>query len=188
MFRTIARPPALLGMIALAGCATVIHGTRQDVGISSTPSGASVSIDNVQSGTTPVFAKLRRKENHVVRISLPGYQPTDLTLTSSVSGWVWGNIAIGGLIGLAVDAISGGMYKLSPEQLSAALGATTARVKKGSDCIYVVVVLKPGADWVKVAQLETRWDMMINLRQEQELRPISDCRRLQSAIPSKACW
>lgn len=157
MFRTTARPFALFGWIVLltTGCATVIHGTRQNVGISSTPSGASVSIDGVQSGTTPLFAKLRRKENHVVRIALPGYQPTDLTLTSSVSGWVWGNIAIGGLIGLAVDAISGGMYKLSPEQLSAALGATTAAsVKEGPEGIYVVVVLKPDADWIKVAQLE----------------------------------
>jgi hypothetical protein len=149
---------ATLGGIALlliTGCATIIHGTRQDVGISSTPTGASVSIDNLQSGTTPVFSKLRRKENHVVRISLAGYQPLDLTLTSSVSGWVWGNIAIGGLIGLAVDAISGGMYKLSPEELSATLGATSAATAtKTGDGIYVVVVLKPEANWVKVAQLE----------------------------------
>ena len=146
----------MVGLLT-TGCATVIHGTRQDVGISSTPTGASVTIDSIQSGTTPVFAKLRRKENHVVSITLPGYQPMDLTLMSSVSGWVWGNIAIGGLIGLAVDAISGGMYKLSPEELSAALGAASAgTVTKNADGIYVVVVLKPEVNWVKVAQLETR--------------------------------
>jgi hypothetical protein len=146
-------------MVALltTGCATIIHGTRQDVGISSTPTGASVTIDNLQSGTTPVFSKLRRKENHVVRIALSGYQPMDLTLTSSVSGWVWGNVAIGGLIGLAVDAISGGMYKLSPEELSATLGVTSAgTVTKSGNGIYVIVVLKPESNWVKVAQLETR--------------------------------
>lgn len=159
MYKNIARPAALAGIavLVMSGCATVIHGTRQDVGISSTPTGASVTIDNLQSGTTPVFAKLRRKENHVVRISLAGFQPIDLTLTSSVSGWVWGNIAIGGLIGLAVDAISGGMYKLSPEELSAALGTTSAKtVDSGADGINVVVVLKPEASWVKVAQLEAR--------------------------------
>lgn len=159
MYKNIARSAALVGIavLVMSGCATVIHGTRQDVGISSTPPGASVTIDNLQSGTTPVFAKLRRKENHVVRISLPGYQSTDLTLTSSVSGWVWGNIAIGGLIGLAVDAISGGMYKLSPEELSAALGATSARtVTKSTDGIYVVVVLKPETSWVKIAQLQAQ--------------------------------
>lgn len=159
MYNNIARKLTLSGIafFAMAGCATVIHGTRQDVGISSTPTGASITIDNLQSGTTPIFAKLRRKENHVVRITLPGYQSMDLTLTSSVSGWVWGNVAIGGLIGLAVDAISGGMYKLSPEQLSAALGATSAgTVTKSGDGIYVVVVLKPDANWIKVAQLEVQ--------------------------------
>jgi len=107
--------------------------------------------------TGPVFSKLRRKENHVVRIELAGYQPMDLTLTSSVSGWVWGNLAIGGLVGLAVDAISCGMYKLSPEELSAALGATSAgTVTKSGDGIYVIAVLKPAANWAKVAQLEVR--------------------------------
>lgn len=159
VYKSITRSVALIGLVAslTTGCATIIHGTRQDIGISSTPSGASVSIDNIQSGTTPVFAKLRRKENHVVRISLAGFQPTDLTLTSSVSGWVWGNIAIGGLIGLAVDAISGGMYKLSPEELSAALSSTSAaRVTQGADGLYVIVALKPESSWVKVAQLEPR--------------------------------
>ena len=159
MYKNIARKAAFGGFafFLMTGCATIIHGSRQDVGISSAPTGASVTIDNLQSGTTPVFAKLRRKENHVVRISLAGFQPTDLTLTSSVSGWVWGNIAIGGLIGLAVDAISGGMYKLSPSELSAALGTTSAgTVTKSGDGIYVIVVLKPESNWVKVAQLEPR--------------------------------
>jgi uncharacterized protein YceK len=158
MFNILARPATLIGIAALltTGCATIVHGTRQNVGISSTPAGASVTIDNLQSGTTPVFSKLRRKENHVVRIELSGYQPMDLALTSSVSGWVWGNVAIGGLIGLAVDAISGGMYKLSPEELSAAFGVTSAgTVTKSGNGIYVIVVLKPESNWVKVAQLET---------------------------------
>ncbi len=86
---------------------------------------------------------------------MPGYQPFDLTLTHSVSGWVWGNVAFGGLIGLAVDAISGGMYKLSPEQLAASLATTThASVSKNNDGIYVVTVLKPQPEWTKLAQLQ----------------------------------
>ena len=56
-----------------------------------------------------------------------------------------------------VDAISGGMYKLSPEELSGALGASSAgTATKNGDGIYVIVVLKPEANWVKVAQLEAR--------------------------------
>ena len=149
---------AAIGLLGfgLGACASIIHGTHQDVGITSAPTGAMVTIDNVRSGNTPVIAKLTRKENHIVRIEMAGYQPIDLTLTHSVSGWVWGNVAFGGLIGLAVDAIDGGMYKLSPEQLTASLSATHASARQVGDGVYLFVVLKPQSDWVKVAQLQAR--------------------------------
>ncbi|HEX5209666.1 MAG TPA: PEGA domain-containing protein [Steroidobacteraceae bacterium] len=145
-----------LSALTLASCASIIHGTHQDVGITSVPTGAAVTVDNVSSGTTPVVAKLSRKDNHVVRVTLAGYQPYDMTLTRGVSGWVWGNIVFGGLVGLAVDAIDGGMYKLTPEQLSAAMSAGQASLGKSRDGIYLVAVLKPRAGWVKVAQLTPR--------------------------------
>lgn len=143
-------------VLLLGACASIMHGTHQDVGISSAPTGAAITIDNLRSGNTPVIAKLTRKDNHIVRIEMPGYQPIDLTLTRSVSGWVWGNVAFGGLFGLAVDAIDGGMYKLSPEQLTASLITTNASIKKLGDGLYVLVVLKPESDWAKVAQLQAR--------------------------------
>jgi hypothetical protein len=141
-------------VLSLGGCATIIHGTRQDVGIASTPTGASVSIDDVDNGVTPVVAKLKRKENHVVKIQLAGYQPFEATLTHSVSGWVWCNLAIGGLIGLAVDAASGGIYKLTPEQVTGSLQTGHAFNVKQDGGLYVVAVLQPQTGWVKIAQLQ----------------------------------
>lgn len=135
---------------AVAGCATIMHGSHQDVGIGSSPTGASVMIDNVQNGMTPVIAKLTRKDNHVITITMPGYAPFSATVTRSVSGWVWGNLVFGGLIGLAVDGISGGIYKLTPEQLT----GTLAQARASNDgSVYIMVVLKPEAGWTKVAQL-----------------------------------
>jgi uncharacterized protein YceK len=141
-------------VLSVSGCATIIHGTQQEVGISSTPTGASVLIDNTEKGVTPVVAKLKRKDNHTVRIQLAGYQPFETTLTHNVSGWVWGNIAFGGLIGLAVDAVSGGIYKLTPEQVSGSLQTGHASVLKKDSGLYVVAVLEPQPNWVKVAQLQ----------------------------------
>jgi PEGA domain len=138
----------------LFGCATIIHGTRQEVGISSSPTGAEVWVDNVKMGEAPVVAKLRRKDTHTVKLVLPGYQPYETTITRSVSGWVWGNIAIGGLIGLGVDAVSGGMYKLSPEQVSGNLaGERTAAIPK-EDAFYIHVVTKPQRGWERIDQLQ----------------------------------
>ena len=116
---------ALVGLLALLpGCATIMHGTTQDIGISSVPSGALVSVDNKTHGQTPVVAPLSRKDNHLVKVEFPGYQPFEATVTRSVSGWVAGNILFGGLIGLSVDAISGGLYTFGPEQITATLTAS----------------------------------------------------------------
>ena len=148
--KTVARASvSLVCASVLLGCATIMHGTHEDVGIGSSPSGASVTIDNIQHGMTPVIAKLTRKDNHVVTISMPDYATFSATVTRGVSGWVWGNIVFGGLIGLAVDAISGGIYKLTPEQIS----GTLAQARAMNDGIYIRVVLRPAADWTKIAQL-----------------------------------
>ncbi len=140
--------------IVVVGCATIMHGTNQKIGISSTPTGASVSVDNKPLGVTPVFANLKRGDEHIVTIEMEGYEKTSLTITKSVSGWVWGNIAFGGLIGLAVDAITGSLYNLSPEQLSAQLQRTGGAVSSVTDGLYIVAVLVPDPLWQKVGRLE----------------------------------
>jgi hypothetical protein len=142
-----------LAAVALGGCATIIQSPHQQVSIASTPSGATVSIDHVQRGTTPMVTTLKRKDTHVLRLELAGYQPYEATLNRRVSGWVWGNIVFGGLIGLGVDAITGSMYKLSPDQVSAQLASGQAATEKRKDGVYVFAVLAPQPGWTKVGQL-----------------------------------
>ncbi len=144
-----------LGMTGgLSACATIIHSGHQDVGIQSLPTGATVSIDNADKGKTPIVAKLSRKDTHIVRVEMPGYRPFEATITRKVSGWVWGNLVFGGLVGLAVDAISGGMYSLTPQQMSATLASGQASIAAKEDGLYVVAVLSPQSDWMKIGQLE----------------------------------
>lgn len=145
---------AVLGtMVLVTGCASIMHGTSQDVGISSSPSSATVWANGQQLGKTPLTTKLARKENHIVKIELPGYMPYETTFTRSVSGWVWGNILFGGLIGLAVDAISGGLYKLSPEQINAELRKESIGEIQTEDGVLIFVVLQPNSDWEQVGNL-----------------------------------
>lgn len=139
--------------VALTACASIMHGSHQDIGISSTPTSASVTIDNAAKGQTPFVANLSRKDNHVIHIAADGYEPADLTLTRSTSGWVWGNLVFGGLIGLAVDAITGGLYKLTPDQLSATLAKQSASIARSKDGFYVVLVPAAERGWLKVGQL-----------------------------------
>jgi uncharacterized protein YceK len=151
--------PVLLVVFALSlgGCATIIHGSKQEIGVSSTPSGATISLNGINAGMTPTVFKLDRKESQIVKVMLPGYAPYEMILTRKVDGWVFGNILFGGLIGLAIDAATGSMYKLSPEQMSEIMGndASTAEFIKGDGSgLFISVTLTPDPNWEKVGSLE----------------------------------
>lgn len=139
---------------ALTACATIMQGSSQEVSISSTPTGAKVLIDGMDQGVTPVAARLRRKDQHTVRIELAGYKPYELKFTRATSGWVWGNIVFGGIPGLAVDAITGGLYKLRPEQVEASLQQETAMVGNEGDRMVVAITLTPITGAELIGQLD----------------------------------
>jgi hypothetical protein len=55
-------------------------------------------------------------------------------LDSTLSGWYFGNILIGGLIGLLiVDPLTGAMYDLEPENIEQSLTAVQAEAVQAGD-------------------------------------------------------
>lgn len=105
--------------LALSGCATVVNGRTEPLGLSSNPAGAEVSIDNgTMKVMTPTSVELKRDENHTFVFHKDGYQDTSATVTSGTSGWVWGNLLAGGIIGGVVDFATGAAYKFSDDTLS----------------------------------------------------------------------
>ena len=146
------RPLAAALVVFTTGCATIMHGSKQDIAVSSTPSGATVSVDNQQMGTTPTTVNLTRKDRHVISIEAPGYRKYDLQLTRGTSGWVWGNLVFGGIPGLAIDAITGGLYKLTPTEVNATLARPTATLD--GQALMIAVVLSADPSWEKVGQME----------------------------------
>jgi VCBS repeat-containing protein len=149
---------ALLAVAAcafLVGCGTIIHGGSQDVSVASEPSGATVEIDGTEVGDTPLTKSLDRGSQHTIEISMDGYEEEQIIVDKNVSGWVAGNIVFGGLVGLVVDAATGGMYKLSPTQVRQTLDNRTAMNEgDGEDTVFIAVVMEPDSDWEKIGQLE----------------------------------
>ena len=150
--RFVLRTTAGITLLATAACGTIINGSKQNVSFSSTPSGATVFVDNQQMGVTPVSLALSRKDSHDVRLELAGFQPYEIKLTRGISGWVFGNLIFGGIPGLAIDAISGGLYKLSPDDVQATLVSGTAM--RTGDGLVVLVVLSADPSWEKIGQME----------------------------------
>ena len=147
---------AFLSPLLIISCGSIVNGSKQSVGFSSSPDGATVSIDGMPRGRTPITIELERDEDHTVRITLPGYYPYSATLTHSVSGWVWGNLLMGGIIGLAVDASTGGLDVLSPDQVQAQLvpGRRLAQNEnKQKNQSHLFVVLNPKPEWRKIDNL-----------------------------------
>lgn len=104
--------------IALGGCSTLFKGTRQEISVNSTPPGASVFVNNVSFGQTPTVIDLKRNKQYTVLIELNGYKPYELTFDRKWNTTFYINIPV---IGWVVDALSGAMYKLTPQEVQAML-------------------------------------------------------------------
>jgi hypothetical protein len=149
------KAPLILALLStfFTGCATIVNGTRQSLNVSSEPNNAEVWLDRSYMGNTPVVVNMTRKDSHYILIKLDGYHPYELKFSKELSGWVFGNIAFGGVIGLAVDAISGGIYVLTPDQIDMASQSNhTSYCKKYEDS-FITIVLKPDPSWKKITHL-----------------------------------
>lgn len=104
-------------LLFTSGCATITTGRNQRVPIDSNPQGANVTVSSGYRGITPCSFELERNKDHVIKISLKGYRTAQIQLKKTVCGSTAGNIILGGFIGLGVDAISGAMFKLTPENV-----------------------------------------------------------------------
>lgn len=142
-------------ILSLISCATIMKGSSQEINFSSNPSGAQIKINGTPMGNTPTILKLKSGNEHAVRLELDGYMPFETKITKSMSGWAWGNIVFGGIIGLIVDFSTGAVYKLNQDQISAQLqknGMGEAEIKDGN--VFVFVTMKPDPNWEKIAQFE----------------------------------
>lgn len=112
-----------------SGCATIIRGSNDTVQISSSPTGADVKLSNGMTGRTPVAFKLPRSIPVVVEFKRVGYEDTSVSIVPKFSGaggvGMAGNVVAGGIIGIAVDSVSGAMYDLYPNPLHVTLVRNT---------------------------------------------------------------
>jgi len=110
MRQTLFRFLAMLLLVPLPGCATVFNGTSEEILITSTPRGATVTVDDSVVGKTPITVAMRRTRNHTAKFELEGYVPTSTTMRRRTSGLFWLNLLWFDLAGMAVDAATGSMY------------------------------------------------------------------------------
>lgn len=135
----------LTATVSLSACATVTKGSNDTVKMTSKPSEASVVFEDTAqklqptSCQTPCEVELNRKRTYKATVSKPNYENFVVMMEPKVStsggGAMAGNLLFGGLIGAGVDAATGAMKDLSPNNLDVTLapvgGSSFATDKKG---------------------------------------------------------
>ena len=101
--------------------------------VNSDPDGAQLTITDkkgreVYSSSTPASLELKSSSGffagakYFLRFSSPGYADYTVTVSSKLKGWYFGNLLIGGFLGmLIIDPATGAMWKLDKEYVSVVL-------------------------------------------------------------------
>jgi len=108
-------PAATAGLLLVSGCATVTTGTGQTIKVVTEKdvNGARCELIDQKGGTwlvesTPGEVKVNKGDGPMtVACSREGYLDSSSLVDESVTGATYGNILLGGAIGVAVDAASG---------------------------------------------------------------------------------
>ncbi len=100
--------------VMVGGCASVTRGTTENIAISSTPSGAEAVVTGLDVPTTcltPCAVVAKRNADITVTLQKEGYEPQTVQLTKEVPGTgaagFAGNLLLGGIAGMGVDAATG---------------------------------------------------------------------------------
>jgi len=121
-----------------SSCATIFGHSSYPVSINSNPTGATVSITDkkgteVYKGASPATVTLKSgagffsKAEYQVKISSKGYAEQIIPITYKLNGWYFGNLLIGGVLGmLIVDPATGAMWQLDTPPINVTLSKSNA--------------------------------------------------------------
>lgn len=113
------------------GCATVTRGHTDEVWFESEPPGARVRLEpSTIDCITPCRQELRRKREYLVHFEKEGYVAAQVRLSPKFAGagaaGFAGNVILGGLVGMGVDAATGASKVLRPNPVQVTLLPATA--------------------------------------------------------------
>lgn len=118
----------------LIGCATVTRGTTNQVQITSEPAGATVRTSLGHSCATPCTLQIDRKAVFSVIYTMPGHVEQTIVVNTQLAGsgaaGFAGNLIVGGVIGMGVDAATGATLEHVPNPVHAILQKAETRAPK----------------------------------------------------------
>jgi hypothetical protein len=119
------------------GCASVTRGTTENISISSTPAGATAEIAGLEIPTacvTPCVVQAKRNADITATVNKEGYEPQIIQLTKEIPGTgaagFAGNVLLGGLVGMGVDAATGAAMDHKPNPVIVTLQPAAPQARR----------------------------------------------------------
>ena len=118
---------AMVLVLPLSGCATVVSGRWWPVQVTSEPTGANFTIRDgkgkiINHGTTPAQVTFEsgggyfKRGDYEITFEKAGFATTQRHAVADFNYWYLGNIVLGGIIGFViVDPLSGAMYRFDSD-------------------------------------------------------------------------
>lgn len=115
---------AIVFSLLLPNCATIFTRSSYPVALNSNPTGAKIEIVDkkgvtVFMGTTPTTLKLKAgagffsPARYTIYFFSDGYDQSAVSINARLDGWYFGNLLIGGFLGmLIIDPATGAMWKI----------------------------------------------------------------------------
>ena len=148
-FRSRIVPLLLLAVFVptVTGCGVIFGGTRENITATSAPDGARITMSpSAGSFTTPASMSLERKHNYTLTFTKDGYEPATFQINRSIRGGIVVlDVLFTGLLGVIIDAVTGGWYKLEPK--SAVVALTRAEgFTNGPETVEINISVGPSED------------------------------------------
>jgi hypothetical protein len=130
------RPRAIRGC-RVSGVRSVNAGTTENISISSTPAGATAEVTGLEVPTacvTPCVVQAKRNADITVTVSKEGYEPQIIPLTKEIPGTgaagFAGNVLLGGVVGMGVDAATGAALDHKPNPVIVTLQPVAPQARR----------------------------------------------------------
>lgn len=105
----------LIFTILLHGCASITHGRASWLRVETNPENIQVKLVGINNGesinkSTPFRVALDKGSDYKLTVETPNYKSEEVIIRRKITGWFWGNILIGWIVGFAIDALTKNMW------------------------------------------------------------------------------
>lgn len=108
---------AVLVVLMVSSCATILSDDSSSILVNTEPVGALIKVDGIPSGTTPARLLLDNDSSHTIEVSMEGYETQTFNVKKSIKwGWQVVDLLLAPGVGNVVDFITSKGYSLRPNK------------------------------------------------------------------------